>query len=59
MVFSIQHAGVPDRAEKIPFEPDLGNTSGGKRASEHILWGIFLSQRVCPMYFLRKFDREF
>jgi hypothetical protein len=32
---------VPDRAEKIPFEPDLGNTSGGKRASK-IFYGAYL-----------------
>jgi hypothetical protein len=45
---------VPNRAEKIPVEPDLGNTSGGIMSFEIFLWGIFLSQRVCPMYFFKK-----
>jgi len=50
----IQHVGVPNRAEKIPFEPDLGNTSGGKRASICFFGGIFLNNKGMPHNFFKK-----
>jgi len=44
---------VLNQAENIPFEPDLGNTSGGMRAYRYILWGIFSGEGVCPIRFLK------
>jgi len=45
---------VPNTAEKIPVEPDLGNTSGGIRASRCIFLGHILESEGMPHVFFKE-----
>jgi len=48
---------VPSRAEKIPFEPDLDNASGGRSASIHgLMMGHILESQGMPYVFLKDFQ---